>query len=159
MAEARNRRPGVGRDRERSGLAGDGVRARGRSLDRRSAEGVLRRLEERAPKKHSRKEVGGASGPDRRTRGTCARKREKPRRAVAEPGPNRRDRERSGLAGDSAGAKGSSLGRRSAEGVRRRPEERAAKKHSSKEAGGASGPRPPDNRHLRPESGQREHGN
>ncbi|KAJ1197546.1 hypothetical protein NDU88_001403 [Pleurodeles waltl] len=57
-----------------------------------------------------------------------------------------RDRERSGLAGDGAGAGGRSLGRRSAEGVLRRPEERTPKKHGSKEAGGVSGPRPPDNR-------------
>ncbi|KAJ1125961.1 hypothetical protein NDU88_004374 [Pleurodeles waltl] len=84
--------------------------------------------------------------------------REKPQRAVADPGPNKRDRERSGLAGDGAGARGRSLDRRSAEGVLRRLEERAPKKHSSKEAGGASGPRSPDNGHLRPESGQREHG-
>ncbi|KAJ1087996.1 hypothetical protein NDU88_001155 [Pleurodeles waltl] len=40
----------------------------------------------------------------------------KPRREVAEPGPKRRDRERSGLAGDGAGAGGRSLGRRRAEG-------------------------------------------
>ncbi|KAJ1103352.1 hypothetical protein NDU88_000778 [Pleurodeles waltl] len=73
-----------------------------------------------------------------------------------EPGLNRRDRVRSGLAGDGTGARGRLLGRRSAEGVRRRPEERAPKKHSSKEADGASGPRPPDNRHLRLETGQRE---
>ncbi|KAJ1193488.1 hypothetical protein NDU88_002785 [Pleurodeles waltl] len=43
------------------------------------------------------------------------------------------------------------LDRGSAEGVLRRLEERAPKKHSSKEAGEASGPRLPDNRHLRPE--------
>ncbi|KAJ1210228.1 hypothetical protein NDU88_005596 [Pleurodeles waltl] len=71
---------------------------------------------------------------------------EKPRREVAEPGSNRRDRERSGLAGDGAGAGGRSLGRRRAEGVLRRPEERTPKKHGSKEAGGVSGPRPQDNR-------------
>ncbi|KAJ1189980.1 hypothetical protein NDU88_006721 [Pleurodeles waltl] len=57
-----------------------------------------------------------------------------------------RDRERSGLAGDGTGAGGRSLGRRSAEGVLRRPEERTPKKHGSKEAGGVSGLRPPDNR-------------
>ncbi|KAJ1191707.1 hypothetical protein NDU88_001023 [Pleurodeles waltl] len=72
--------------------------------------------------------------------------REKPRREVAEPGPNRRDRRRSGSVGDGTGAGGRSLGRRRAEGVLRRPEERTPKKHGSKEAGGVSGPRPPDNR-------------
>ncbi|KAJ1167624.1 hypothetical protein NDU88_008013 [Pleurodeles waltl] len=65
---------------------------------------------------------------------------EKPRREVAEPGSNKRDQERSGLAGDGAGAVGRSLGRRRAEGVLRRPEERTPKKHGNKEAGGVSGP-------------------
>ncbi|KAJ1214759.1 hypothetical protein NDU88_002374 [Pleurodeles waltl] len=69
-----------------------------------------------------------------------------PRREVAEPGLNRRDRERSGLAADDAGAGGRSLGRRRAEGVLQRPEERTPKKHGSKEAGGVSGPSPQDNR-------------
>ncbi|KAJ1201939.1 hypothetical protein NDU88_005743 [Pleurodeles waltl] len=72
--------------------------------------------------------------------------REKPRREVEEPGPNRRDQERRGSAGDGAGAGGRSLGRRRAEGVLRRPEERTPKKHGCKEAGGVSGPRQPDNR-------------
>ncbi|KAJ1151305.1 hypothetical protein NDU88_004088 [Pleurodeles waltl] len=49
--------------------------------------------------------------------------KEKPQREVAEPCLNRRDRERSDLAGDGAGAGGRSLGRRRAEGVLRRPEE------------------------------------
>ncbi|KAJ1090499.1 hypothetical protein NDU88_003631 [Pleurodeles waltl] len=57
-----------------------------------------------------------------------------------------RYRERSGLPGDSAGARGRSLGRRRAEGVLQRPEERTPKKHGSKEAGRVSGPRPQDNR-------------
>ncbi|KAJ1107104.1 hypothetical protein NDU88_004500 [Pleurodeles waltl] len=117
------------------------------------AEGVQRRPEVRAPKKHSSKDASGASGshcaaPRNRKEMAEARNRRpgNPRREVAEPGPNRRDRERSGLAGDDAGAGGRSLGRRSAEGVLWRPEERTPKKHSNKEAGGVSGPRPPDNR-------------
>ncbi|KAJ1218071.1 hypothetical protein NDU88_005657 [Pleurodeles waltl] len=57
-----------------------------------------------------------------------------------------RDRERSGSADDGAGDGGRSLGRRRAEGVLWRPEERTPKKHGIKEAGGVSGPRPPDNR-------------
>ncbi|KAJ1178115.1 hypothetical protein NDU88_003362 [Pleurodeles waltl] len=244
------------RDRERSDLASDGAGARGYSLDRGNAESVLQRPEERALKKHSSRESGGASGPVRRTytrsqgsenagsdpldtqeihgaalrnrrekaearnrrpgvgecRGRAAETRgagpketqqqggersqwapiagqstptpivgakrirdltlwthrkslsctkeqkgdgggpkpaprsRKPRREVAEPGPNRRDWERSGLAGDGAGAGGRSLGRRRAEGVLQRPEERTPKKHGSKEAGGVSGPRPQDNR-------------
>ncbi|KAJ1126383.1 hypothetical protein NDU88_004791 [Pleurodeles waltl] len=61
---------------------------------------------------------------------------------------NRRDRERSDLASDGAGAGGYSLDRGSTESVLQRPEERALKKHSSRESSGASGPRSP---HLRPE--------
>ncbi|KAJ1172608.1 hypothetical protein NDU88_004452 [Pleurodeles waltl] len=114
-------------------------------------------------------------GPVRRTIGTCARSRAertrdltlwthkkftglhrgtKRRRRRPEIGAPERDRERSSLAGDGAGARGHSLDRRSAEGVLRRLDERAPKKHSSKEADGASGPRSPDNRHLRPDSGR-----
>ncbi|KAJ1126950.1 hypothetical protein NDU88_005356 [Pleurodeles waltl] len=65
------------------------------------------------------------------------------------PGAERlseRDRERSGLASDGAGAGGRSLGRRRAEGVLQRPEERTPKKRASKVAGGVSGPSPQDDR-------------
>ncbi|KAJ1097574.1 hypothetical protein NDU88_002692 [Pleurodeles waltl] len=71
------------RDRERSGLAGNGAGARGCSLGRRSAEGVLRRREAR-PGLGSRSEPHQNTaarrraepvGPYRRTIGTCARSR------------------------------------------------------------------------------------
>ncbi|KAJ1161995.1 hypothetical protein NDU88_002475 [Pleurodeles waltl] len=88
----------------------------------------------------TKEQKGDGGGPK------SAPRSRKPRREVAEPGPNRRDRERSGSAGDGAGAGGHSLGRRRAEGVLRRLEERTPKKHGSKGAGGVSGPRPPDNR-------------
>ncbi|KAJ1214758.1 hypothetical protein NDU88_002373 [Pleurodeles waltl] len=65
----------------------------------------------------------------------------------------RNRRERSDLASDAAGARGYSLDRGNAESVLQRPEERALKKHSSRESSGASGPRSP---YLHPESGQRE---
>ncbi|KAJ1204663.1 hypothetical protein NDU88_000103 [Pleurodeles waltl] len=88
----------------------------------------------------TKEQKGDGGGPK------SAPRSRKPRHEVAEPGPNWRDQERSGLVGDDAGAGGRSLGRRRAEGVLRRPEERTPKKHGSKEAGGVSGPSPQDNR-------------
>ncbi|KAJ1155152.1 hypothetical protein NDU88_007887 [Pleurodeles waltl] len=71
----------------------------------------------------ARKRASGHRSLDRGGAESMLRGPEKLRRKVAEPGPNRRDRVRSGLAGDGAGAGGRSLGRRSAEGLLRKPEE------------------------------------